>query len=605
MDHGVVLLAAFAGGAVLFILTAIYKATRTKAPPPEVVVIESKPVESDEASLQQMVGRAGRPAEPLGPICTPACGNPRCMLCFGGDGSKEKLGNVKFDLLAINSVEEIERARARAAGDRGAAVLDAYATPEEPPLLEPIVEDLAGLHKNGPDLPAAKKTGEEKNCGCPLGKILGPPKERYYYNTVVKDANGDIKPVVLQMGKALHDKLFRGVLDGVEADYFKPSSPLERMQRVRSEKAKANKPEVDDWFRPQDGVFTIRFLPAAPSLLKTKMACVSRKQHYLGGYGKGNVIACPKRKGADGKWHGECPICDHWKHLWAMSDIAGKKGEHKRSEEYRKQATQIKGMERHYYNVLIYEPGGVVRGPLIYSAGIQVQTMIERLSKGEVGEVGGVGEEGSNYELFDPMMAHNCKLRRTVRHTYGGHAGYPNFDLMAASEAKPIGDDSYTEAVLANMWDLEVVADQWVKTTEEMKQALIDNGFHPIVQKKCKACDDRIDSSRDDVQFCKASCLMLHKARLIEKSHYGCPQCGETATKLDGATLKYACGFQSDASRVNSKCKAFPACTCSASKISELPRGCKCGARCEIVAQQPKETVVYADDDFLAELAKM
>lgn len=553
MDIGYVLLAAFAGGVALFALSRLpaivnwmgnRQFKKHDEAQREEVIVEGVEIVDEPPPAPPTFDRA---------ICNPSCGNTRCPICRGGKHKDEEI------LEAIPVEEKTE-------------------APKPPPLPKhnhncPICDYLKGLPK---DDPQAKKL---------------QPKERYYYNAVVKE-NGENKPVVVQLTKPVKDLIDKGIVHIIDAPFFETDSF--RLRRVRTEKVNTNKPGADDFWRPKDGSYLIRLLPAAPDgLLTTKTPFIRRKQHYLGGLGQGHkTVQCAKRfNEKTNKWEGNCPVCNHWQRLWANYDIANRKGYRKEAEQYREQAMRCKGMERVYFNVLISE-NSMWKGPFIWSCGILAFNDIKALLN---------DDEGLWKDLFDPKKGYSLRISREARNRWTGEPGYPKFEIRPKRDPSPIGDDHTTDYLLANMWDLEAVAKGWDKTEAELVAALNDGGFVESYR-KCKACGDRLHTSDEKVQFCKAECLMLQKAR---DHHAGCPLCGTTKTRQIGNLLCYDCGFQASFSGINRRCTNFPECACKMDKISEMPRGCKCGAKCKLVEATAKDDVALSDEDFLSELQKM
>lgn len=343
-----------------------------------------------------------------------------------------------------------------------------------------------------PPVPFAPKRHHD----CPMCAAGHKPVERYIYNAVIKEGGVD-KPVIMTLPKALHERINN-------------SDKMPIFWAIRDPKVASNKPEVRDWFRPNDGTYRIRLLPNNP-LLTTKDLYVIRRQHYLPDpvYGQmhgSKPIMCRKRL-KNGKWEGDCPICDEWKRMWVNIGIAEGKGEWEVARKLKTQATQIKPMMRHYFNVSVYdEASNVWSEPRLWSAGIQVFTMLKAYIEPESSD-----EEA--YELFDPIKG--CDITIIVERR---HHGFPSFKVMPRYKTRPIGDDHFVSAMLANLWDIEEVTKQWEASPQDMEEAMYKAKVIPTL-KKCVTCSKRLRTDNSDVIYCSENCL---KERLRPGR---CPMC--------------------------------------------------------------------------------
>lgn len=371
-------------------------------------------------------------------------------------------------------------------------------------------------------------------------------------------------------------------------------------------------PNPPDFFRPtNEGIYKIRLLPAAwqanPYLYNTKTHFVARRQHYLSGVGSSfpTVVQCSKQYGGQvmdnwtkqtkASWHGECPICDHWKHLWAQIDIAQKKGEYKDAQKLQERAKICKPTERYYYNVLVLVENGekVRKGPMIWSAGKMVHEQITRMTDKKY--MNEMGEDP--YDLLDIKKGYSITLRVMKKGAvYGGH-GYPSYDVTASYKPVPIGDDNAEiERVMANLWDLELVANKWTKSKEELEAAMQKCGF--VEARRCCQCNERLSRHATAKEiFCSKKCLNNHL-----RTKHGCPKCGTATTKTTGSLHTYSCGYAAGFQGVVAKCSNAPDCECRV-------RGCECDKPHEWVDNVGETTKKKGqedmDADFLNDLRKM
>jgi rubrerythrin len=380
-----------------------------------------------------------------------------------------------------------------------------------------------------------------------------------------------------------------------------PDLSTERMKWLRK-RDRCDQPMGSHFFKPENGIAVIRLLPLLTKVSAASSWFVGKKQHYIGGMGKPAVqctlILQPGKTVEENKWIGDCPICNHWKHLWANVDIADKRGEHKISQEYREKAQKIKGMERYYYNVLVKEESGKWKGPLIWSARKMIHDQIMRYMDED--RALKTGEE--TYDLLDLQDGYNIKILREQKASYGGFGGWPTYQILPAYAPSAIGDCKEIEAFMANIWDLDAVSRGWHKTHDELTQAMIDAGV-AVTIRKCKVCAKRLTTNDPNVIYCSKQCKSKFMTNLI--GHRSCPQCGVTDTAHISGIYSYTCGFNgSGVTDVYRRCKHGSACTCKVDKLNEDPRGCKCGAY-DAQCESALEAVVMEDDDFLNELRKM
>lgn len=363
-----------------------------------------------------------------------------------------------------------------------------------------------------------------------------------------------------------------------------------------------------DFFRPGEGTHRLRLLPAPPMdglKTKTKTNFIVRKQHYItdDAYGKSRThtaVQCARRL-VDGLWVGECPLCDHWQHLLALHSIATGKGEHAEAEKYNEQARNIKAKERYYYNVIVYDGGRDGTGPLIWSTNKIVHGLIQQLANPVDGTGESTGEEP--VALFDVQNGYDIRVRMQRAGMY--RDGFPQYEVYAVRSSAAAGPVDCIERWMANLWDLEAVADKWDKTEAEMKAAMAEFGYAmPIVRPKkvetrcaagvtastwtgvnptwargdnsapailglvnktCVYCHKMMEGVPETVRFCSQRCLESQRAGR------GCPCCGEREVVGGRDLRRYKCGY-----RNNGYSAVLPYAPCS-TRV-----GCTCKGECTL-----------------------
>lgn len=276
----------------------------------------------------------------------------------------------------------------------------------------------------------------------------------------------------------------RSFKDGSKEEQYDPDLSARNLYRLRGMRQAATKPNSDsDFLRDlPEGVTSIRILPAAPNgVFNTHNWFVARRQHYLGSYGKGRndlTVQCKKRP-VNGKWHGECPICDKWNEVWKNVGLAEKDGNFKEASRLKEVAGTLKPRPRFYYNVIVNSShhksviGKTV--PIIYSAGEQIHNQIcrhldENYCKSQ-------GEEATNIVDLGPK-GYSIKIIKRLSGSEEsrafGHPGWPTYDVMPHLRPKVAGTNDEIEAWMANLWDLEMVALGWDKDAATMEAMFKD-----------------------------------------------------------------------------------------------------------------------------------
>lgn len=177
----------------------------------------------------------------------------------------------------------------------------------------------------------------------------------------------------------------------------------------------------------------------------------------------GKNLHCPRKK-IDGKWQGDCPVCQYIRWLWNESEKKAPDEAQKMQDEYR----ALKANERYYYNVIVRKTtdGEENSGPLIYSCGIQVHSKILAAIVGDED----VGQDKLD-DISDIKKGYDFKLVKTIRKT--GSKEWANYDTShfpPKGTTTPLGDPEAVETWLNNLNDLAAL--RILKTPEELKHEL-------------------------------------------------------------------------------------------------------------------------------------
>jgi hypothetical protein len=378
-----------------------------------------------------------------------------------------------------------------------------------------------------------------------------------------------------------------------------PILTLGHLHAMRRQAAWNNTPEKDDFFRPTNGDYKIRILPAGPKgLYGTQTHYVARKQHYLDGYpSKNGPVQCPKRmtkyipmSEGNSKWSGNCPICKHNAQLWAAHQKAKDNHQHDEAEKISKNAIQCKGMDRFYYNVLVHLTEGDEPQLRLWSTGRivhdQIQAMIAAHEKDDTGDEPNILDLGPD--------GYCIRVVREDRHRYGGSVGYPDYKIRPSVRPTRAGTKEQVEMWMANLWDLEAVTACWEKTEKELRTALAASAIMKLESRRCDRCGNRLhDDSGPQAIYCSKQCLNL--AQQDTTKFASCPVCGENKTGYVGGMYAYLCGFSADQHRLLSRCKHAPKCECYHNKktgTSIYCRGCLCDAEVDLVGKRTPHPMV-------------
>lgn len=209
--------------------------------------------------------------------------------------------------------------------------------------------------------------------------------------------------------------------------------------------------KTEDFLMLQDGDTRIRILPR----LDSEEFYVVCRQHYLRDGHNPNTIQCDKKM-VEGKWTGDCPICDHYASLWKQAETY-----HSGSDSHRDitdKARVLKPVERYYYNVISSRQTSVSvedSTPKLMSVGKSLHEQI-------MATVCNLGDDG---DIQSPTSGRDFIIRKET----GRFQGFPIYTSQscAPTELKTPVDD-----LLEKSYDLTQIAAKWKKTPDQMADAL-------------------------------------------------------------------------------------------------------------------------------------
>ena len=232
------------------------------------------------------------------------------------------------------------------------------------------------------------------------------------------------------------------------------------------------------FFNPEDGVtHTIRILPSfiSPQIPncaphhQSKLFSVVR-QHYIDPK-DGKMIQCGRKRGENGHWNGQCPICEHFEYLKRKSPAV--------SVRY---ASKFEPNERFYYNVV--QVGEGEHFPMIWSVSRHTHEKIEQ-------EIVNSGDDISSL-----MTGRNFKVLRTDVNRYCS-VGQVEFD----KEPSMMNREDIQNWI-ANLWNLEEYAKSQTKLEAELQSTVRVKKPHQTTELEVAACPSNVFRQ---CQYCKKS----------------------------------------------------------------------------------------------------
>lgn len=203
-----------------------------------------------------------------------------------------------------------------------------------------------------------------------------------------------------------------------------------------------------------EGSVVLRLLPPKSGVLPF----VATRTHKM----NGKNFHCPCNL-VNGKWQGNCPICNHYRSLWKQSDTASEE----EAKALQAEARSIKPVERYYWNAIVRtltnKQGQVEHnvGPKIFSCGKQLQSKLLRAMTGDPV----VGLEGLG-DITDVTGAEGCDLQVIKRLVASGGEKYPNYNESVFKKPSPAGTEEDIATWLENLHDLNSL--RRILPTEEL-----------------------------------------------------------------------------------------------------------------------------------------
>jgi hypothetical protein len=205
-------------------------------------------------------------------------------------------------------------------------------------------------------------------------------------------------------------------------------------------------------------VLSLRILPPRPGERKPyAQTCL----HYI----NKRAYHCLREK-VDGKWRGNCPICNYYNALYRKADDAKTKGE---ADRIKNIAKKFKPVQRNYYNVVIRELYDTDTkktltniGPRIWAVGKSLHAKILRAMFGNE-----KFKQPPLGNIWHPLSGYDFTLVKQI--STDGESTYPNYDESGFDkEPSMLGTEDQVETWLNALYDLERERLDELKTYDEL-----------------------------------------------------------------------------------------------------------------------------------------
>lgn len=229
------------------------------------------------------------------------------------------------------------------------------------------------------------------------------------------------------------------------------------------------------WYQPcggaEDGGFQIRICPpmrqfGQPTAKPAKF-CLRTCNHQVGK----QTFQCHKEV-VDGKWQGECAICNQYNKFWKdhfdadglLFSASSSKPKYfvGDEEDFRRELKAIKPVERYYFNIIVR--GEEERGVLKWSCG---KTIYAKILEGIVGN-----ESNPNVialgDITNPKTGHDFYVRRVMKGS--ASVQFPDYSTSQFLPSTPMGTPEQMQLWSTQLHDLHAL--RKLSSVESMMSAL-------------------------------------------------------------------------------------------------------------------------------------
>ena len=214
----------------------------------------------------------------------------------------------------------------------------------------------------------------------------------------------------------------------------------------------------------EECAITFRLLPPRQGCRKPY---AETRLHYIKENAPG--FHCLKEKDVDGRWKGNCPICDYYNALYRKADEAKTK---EQSDKIKAYAKKLKPVERCYLNALCREMVDPETKKTLYNVGPRILAVGKSLHAKILRAYCG-SEKFKQAPLGDvshPIKGRDFTIVKMLKSD--GAFTYPNYDESRFEVPSILGDDEQISAWLDAMWDLEKERTDNLNTYDELREQI-------------------------------------------------------------------------------------------------------------------------------------
>jgi hypothetical protein len=242
---------------------------------------------------------------------------------------------------------------------------------------------------------------------------------------------------------------------------------LAEAERLADNAGGGKKGFIDNFVKTPEkgGMVVIRLLPPSHG---QELPYIASKVHKI----NDRNVHC-RCELTNGRWGGDCPICDYYKYLYKERDKAEKQGRADRVEALETEARSIKGVEKYYYNAMVRgsdpedgeaNPCGQSEadGPLIFSANQTIHKKVLRAYAGDkaakVKPIGDITDTATGRDL------------RIVKIFKPGNK-WAEYDDSKFLEPSPLGTPDQVKAWKSKQHDLTTLrkVPSWDESDRELR----------------------------------------------------------------------------------------------------------------------------------------
>lgn len=214
----------------------------------------------------------------------------------------------------------------------------------------------------------------------------------------------------------------------------------------------------NSWYQPCDGAedsgFTIRILPPSHQGVGTKV-CLRIRNHRVGN----QTFQCHKEC-VDGKWKGNCPICNQFEKFW-LHNFSFQVLEMSQDQlppffkgsvdDFKHEVNSIKPIERYYFNIIVR--GEEERGVLKWSCGRKIYSEIFEGIKGHPSNPNVVALG----DITHVEKGHDLHIKKIAGRVSGNGIHLADFSAIQFLPFTPLGTSEQIKLWLSQLHNLNAL----------------------------------------------------------------------------------------------------------------------------------------------------